>query len=178
MGKSSIEIHNDNIIRLKTDAVVNAANSSLRQGGGVCGAIFRAAGAEKLQAACNRIGHCPTGSAVITPAFDMKDNKYIIHAVGPIYEGGNSGEKALAGCYRAALDLAKANGCRSIGFPLISAGIYGYPIKEAWRIALTTCKKFLDENPDYELNIVFVNRDEDTIALGRTELERIRNAEI
>ena len=171
----SIEIHRNDITRLKTDAVVNAANSGLQMGGGVCGAIFRAAGPEPLQAACDAIGHCHTGSAVITPAFGMKDNKYIIHAVGPRYNGGRSGEaEKLAGCYKAALKLAKDNGCTSIGFPLISAGIFGYPMEEAWRVALEACDEFLKENPDYPLNIVFVNRDEATLAVGKRILKEIR----
>ena len=171
----SIEIHKNDITKLKTDAVVNAANSSLLQGGGVCGAIFKAAGPAHLQAACDKIGHCRTGSAVITPAFNMTDNKYIIHAVGPRYSDGRSGEaEQLYSCYQKSLELAKEYGCHSIGFPLISAGIFGYPMEEAWRIALTACKDFLEANPDYALNIVFVNRDDDTISIGKTNLSQLR----
>lgn len=170
----SIEIHKNDITRLKTDAVVNAANSSLLQGGGVCGAIFRAAGPAQLQAACNRIGHCPTGSAVITPAFNMTGNKYIIHAVGPRYSDGRSGEaEQLYSCYQKSLEVAKENGCHSIGFPLISAGIFGYPMEEAWRIALTACKDFLEANAGYEMKIVFVNRDDDTLDIGKTILSQL-----
>ena len=91
----TIEIHKNDITKLKTDAVVNAANSGLRAGGGVCGAIFRAVGTIQLQEACDKIGYCPTGSAVITPAFGMKNNKYIIHAVGPRYDDGNGGEISI-----------------------------------------------------------------------------------
>ena len=167
----TIEIHKNDITKLKTDAVVNAANSGLRAGGGVCGAIFRAAGVDQLQAACDKIGHCPTGSAVITPAFGMTNNKYIIHAVGPVYSSGNSEEeKDLYSCYQESLKLAKQYSCRSIGFPLISSGIYGYPIKEAWEIALTSCKDFLKDHSDYNLNIVFVNRDDDVLHIGRSIL--------
>lgn len=167
----TIEIHKNDITRLKTDAVVNAANSGLQVGGGVCGAIFRAAGADRLQAACDRIGHCPTGSAVITPAFGMKNNKYIIHAVGPVYSGGRNGEeKDLYSCYRESLKLAKEYGCGSVGFPLISSGIYGYPVKEAWETALKACRDFLEEHSDYQLNIVFVNRDDEVLRIGRTVL--------
>ena len=133
----TIEIHKNDITKLNTDAVVNAANSGLQAGGGVCGAIFRAAGYEQLQDACDKIGHCRTGSAVITPAFNMKNNKYIIHAVGPCYFDGHSNEpEQLYSCYQASLELAKEKRCRSIGFPLISSGIFGYPMEEAWRIAL------------------------------------------
>ena len=174
----TIEIHKNDITKLKTDAVVNAANSGLRAVGGVCGAIFRAAGVAQLQAACDKIGHCPTGGAVITPSFGMKNNKYIIHAVGPVYNGGNCGEKnELYSCYQESLKLAKQYGCRSIGFPLISSGIFGYPVKEAWEIALSACKDFLVAHSDYNLNIVFVNRDDDVLRIGRTMLYKITEDE-
>ena len=120
---SSIEIRKIGITDLNTDCIVNAANSSLMRGSGVCGAIFRAAGARELQAACDKIGHCPTGSAVITPGFGLKA-KYVIHAVGPIWQGGNNDEpQYLYGCYQASLDRAAEYNCHSIGFPLISSGI-------------------------------------------------------
>lgn len=164
----TIEIHKDGITNLKTDTVVNAANQYLQQGGGVCGAIFRAAGSAQLQAACDRIGQCPTGSAVITPAFNMKENKYIIHAVGPVYNGGRRGEaEQLYSCYQKSLALAKEYGCHSIGFPLISAGIYGYPLEEAWTVAISACRDWMNENPDYELQIVFVNTDDEKVAMGK-----------
>ena len=174
-----IEIHKNGITNLKTDAVVNAANQYLQQGGGVCGAIFKAAGSARLQAACDRIGHCATGSAVITPAFNMKYNKYIIHAVGPRYSDGHSGEaEQLYSCYRESLELAKKNGCRSIGFPLISAGIFGYPLEEAWEIAITACRNWLNENPDYKIQIVFVNTDDEKVAAGKAVLKKIEGAQI
>ena len=170
---SKIEIHKNSITKLTTDAVVNAANSSLRQGSGVCGAIFKAAGAGKLQKACDAIGHCPTGSAVITPAFDL-ENKYIIHAVGPTYIDGKHGEpEQLYSCYMKSLELARENACKSIGFPLISAGIFGYPKKEAWEIALTACKDFIKENPDCDITIVFVGLDRDVLDIGKEILEHI-----
>ena len=123
---STMEIRKMSITDLDTDAIVNAANEGLRAGGGVCGAIFRAAGHEQLQAACDRIGHCATGSAVMTPGFGTKA-KYIIHAVGPRWTDGRHDEpKLLYGAYRSSLELAVQNGCRSIGFPLVSAGIFGY----------------------------------------------------
>ena len=170
----TIEIHKNDITKLKTDAVVNAANSGLRAGGGVCGAIFRAAGVDQLQAACNKIGHCPTGGAVITPSFGMKNNKYIIHAVGPRYTDGKHGEKEeLYNCYQASLQLAKDNGCHSIGFPLISAGIFGYPLQEAWEVAITACRDFLEKNADYDLKIVFVNPDEENLSVGKAVLKAV-----
>lgn len=145
----------EGITALGTDAVVNAANDGLWQGSGVCGAIFAAAGADKLRAACQKIGGCRTGSAVITPAFDL-DAEYIIHAVGPVWQGGSRGEpQLLYGAYYRALELAKEHGCRSIGFPLISAGIFGYPLERAWEKALQACRDFLEKNPDCDLLVKF-----------------------
>ena len=168
----SIEIHKNGITHLKTDAVVNAANSGLCQGGGVCGAIFKAAGEDLLKKACDQYDHCPSGSAVITPAFNMKNNKYIIHAVGPRYTDGRHGEKEeLYSCYHASLQLAMENGCHSIGFPLISAGIFGYPLEEAWKVAIDSCADFLRENADYRLKIIFVNPNEETLAVGKSILK-------
>ena len=120
---STIAIRKIGITDLDTDAIVNAANDGLWAGSGICGAIFRAAGHEQLQAACDRIGHCDTGSAVITPGFRLKA-KYIIHAVGPRWKDGKHKEpELLYGAYYKSLELAADNNCRSIGFPLISAGI-------------------------------------------------------
>ena len=124
------------ITKLPVDAVVNAANSRLAPGGGVCGAIFAAAGYEELNSACRRIRGCPTGQAVITDGFDLPA-KYVIHAVGPIWHGGEQGEEQLLrACYENAISLARDNGCSSIAFPLISSGIYGYPREEALRVAV------------------------------------------
>ena len=139
---SRIEILNADITRMDTDAIVIAANSSLLWGGGVCGAIFSAAGGSRLQEACARIGHCPTGSAVITPGFDLKA-KYIIHAVGPVWNGDEEATgRLLTGCYRTSLELAEKNGCASIAFPLISSGIYGVPKSIAWKYALKACHEY------------------------------------
>ncbi|MCQ2522162.1 MAG: macro domain-containing protein [Lachnospiraceae bacterium] len=161
-----VTIVKGDITRLKVDAVVNAANSRLQAGGGVCGAIFRAAGYGELQDACDKIGVCPTGSAVITEAFHL-DAKYIIHAVGPIYQGGKHGEKvALYGAYKKALQLALENHCASIAFPLISAGIYGYPKEEAWEVAKKACEDFLQENVMAELAITFAVLDDDILNMG------------
>ena len=174
----TIEVHRNSITHLRTDAIVNAANSGLNKGGGVCGAIFKAAGVAKLTAACKAIGHCNLGDAVTTPAFNLQNNKYIIHAVGPIFNDGKSGEAdILYNCYQSALREAKNAGCRSIGFPLISAGVFGYPIDEAWWIALRACSNFLSANPNYELNIVFVNPDAEIANRGKTLLHNLQERE-
>ncbi len=169
---SRISIQMIGITNLSTDCIVNAANEGLWAGGGVCGAIFRAAGHNKLQAACDKIGHCDTGKAVITPGFDLKA-KYIIHAVGPVWHGGNSREpELLYGCYQESLLRAKENGCHSIGFPLISAGIFGYPKEQAWERALKACSDFLKDNPDYEMDIIFAVLDDHIMRLGENEMKR------
>ncbi len=134
------------ITKMETDAIVNAANTQLRMGGGVCGAIFRAAGAAKLQAACDALAPIQTGEAVITDGFDLPA-KYIIHTAGPIYQDGNHGEEALLrACYINSLELAKQNDCASVAFPLISGGIYGYPKEEALRVAEEAIGDFLAKN--------------------------------
>jgi len=122
----------------QVDAVVNAANRRLLGGGGVDGAIHRAAGAERLQAACRAIGECAPGRAVVTEGFDLSA-RFIIHTVGPYWNGGDAGEaETLASCYRNALSLADEIGARSIAFPAISTGIYGYPPGQAAAVAVTT----------------------------------------
>ncbi len=129
---------------MKTDAIVNAANTDLLMGGGVCGAIFRAAGADKLQAACAPLAPISTGDAVITPGFALPA-KYVIHTAGPIYRKAQAElcRAQLRSCYRNSLTLAEAKGCESIAFPLISSGIYGYPKEEALRVAQETIRDFL-----------------------------------
>ena len=170
---NTIKIQKIGITDLSTDAIVNAANDGLWAGGGVCGAIFRAAGHNKLQAACNAIGHCNTGSAVITPGFDLKA-KFIIHAVGPVWRGGSSNEpQLLYGAYRRSLELAVENGCHSIGFPLISAGIFGYPKDKAWRKAIQACCDFFEKNPCADLQIVFAVLDDSILALGQQILDEL-----
>ena len=174
---SSISIQKTSITELKVDAIVNAANSSLLMGGGVCGAIFRAAGPAELQAACDRIGHCNTGSAVITPGFRLPA-KYVIHAVDPVWSGGFSGEpEQLRSAYQQSLKVAKENGCHSIAFPLISAGIYGYPQDKAWREALMSCRDFIDAEKDYEMEIIFAVIDDGVMAKGRTIMAELNISE-
>ena len=168
---SLIEIKKASITALNTDAIVNAANESLRAGGGVCGAIFNAAGYEPLQAVCESIGHCATGSAVLTPAFRIKA-RYVIHAVGPRWNGGESGEpRQLYGCYRRSLELAMEKGCHSVAFPLISSGIFGYPKELAWETAIRSCRDFLKDNPAYEMDILFAVIGEGMLKMGRRVLE-------
>ena len=170
---NSISIQKIGITHVGTDAIVNAANSALQEGGGVCGVIFATAGRAELQAACDSIGHCDTGSAVITPAFHLSA-KCIIHAVGPIWYGGENGEpQKLYGAYRRSLELAVENGCRSIGFPLISAGIFGYPHDKAWRKAIQACRDFFQKNPNADLQIVFAVIDDTILALGQQTLAEI-----
>jgi O-acetyl-ADP-ribose deacetylase (regulator of RNase III) len=124
----------------QTDAVVNAANRQLRGGGGVDGAIHRAAGAERLQAACRAIGECPPGQAVATEGFDLPA-RYIIHTVGPVWQGGTAGEReTLADCYRNALAVADTVGARSVAFPALSTGVYGYPPGQAAEVAIGTVR--------------------------------------
>ena len=135
------------ITTLPLDAIVNAANSRLAGGGGVDGAIHRAAGHE-LARACATIGGCPTGDARITPGFRLKA-RHVIHAVGPVWHGGGSGEdRLLAGCYRRALGIAAEHGLRSVAFPAISTGIYGFPPDRAAPIAVQTCAEALARLPD------------------------------
>lgn len=125
------------ITTLDVDAIVNAANENLAPGGGVCGAIYRAAGPE-LAAACARLRPCPTGEARLTRAFRLPA-RFVIHAVGPVWQGGQAGEaELLASAYRASLDLARAQALGSIAFPAISTGIYGYPLKAATAVAVAT----------------------------------------
>lgn len=133
-----------------TDAIVNAANSSLAPGGGVCGAIHRAAGPE-LAKACAELGGCPTGDARITPGFALKAG-HVIHAVGPMWHGGAKGEPDdLASCYRRSLELADEYGLRSIAFPAISTGIYGYPLDQATEIAVRTVRDTVRTHPNVQL---------------------------
>lgn len=170
---SNISIIKRSITDLDTEAVVNAANSDLWAGGGVCGYIFEAAGRKELQDACDKIGHCDVGNAVITPGFKMR-NKYIIHAVGPQWIDGNHGEPSqLYDAYKNSLELAKSNNIHSIGFPLISAGIFRYPKDKAWRKAIRASVNFIMKNPDYDMKIEFAILDDSIISIGNETLKSI-----
>ena len=146
-----------NITTLEVDAIVNAANNSLMRGGGVCGAIFRAAG-PSLDDACDAIGWCDSGDAVATPGFALPA-RWVIHTVGPVWEGGDDGEAdQLASCYRRVLEVAAAIGASSVAIPAISTGIYAFPVEEAARIAVTT----LNSSDAAVDDVVLVAFDEDT----------------
>ncbi|HBS06910.1 MAG TPA: O-acetyl-ADP-ribose deacetylase [Leptospiraceae bacterium] len=141
---TELEVFEGDITTLKVDAIVNAANEALAGGGGVDGAIHSAAGPELLQA-CRSIGGCPTGEAVITPGFKLPSAN-VIHTVGPIWRGGQSGEpELLASCYRASIQLAETHGLRSIAFPSISTGVYGYPLEEAAAVAVRTVRNAINK---------------------------------
>ena len=156
--KNRIEIIKEDITKLKVDAIVNAANSRLAGGGGVDGAIHRAAG-PSLHQACMKLNGCPTGSSKLTEGFDLPA-KYIIHTVGPVWRGGHSGEsELLKSCYRTSLELAVKYKVKSIAFPNISTGIYGYPKEKAATIAIETVVNHMKKEDRIE-KLYFVCFDE------------------
>jgi O-acetyl-ADP-ribose deacetylase (regulator of RNase III) len=157
---------------MNTDAIVNAANTYLQQGGGVCGAIFHAAGADLLKKECDAIGSCPVGHAVITKGYQLSA-QYIIHAVGPIWKGGDQGEaNLLVMAYRNSLELAKEYHLDSISIPLLSSGIYGYPKDEALQLAISVISEFLLHN---EMNIYLVVFDRKAISLSEKLFNEINH---
>ena len=156
---SSIKYYSGDITKLKVDAIVNAANCSLLGGGGVDGAIHRAAGPELL-AECRTLHGCETGQAKITKGYKLPAS-HVIHTVGPIYSGGKSDPVDLRNCYWNSLEVARANGLHSIAFPGISTGVYGYPKKEAARVALTAVREWMEENADYDIDVTIVNFSEE-----------------
>jgi O-acetyl-ADP-ribose deacetylase (regulator of RNase III) len=168
-----VVVRQADITTLSVDAIVNAANTSLLGGGGVDGAIHRAAGPELL-AECRALGGCPTGEARITKGYRLPA-RYVIHAVGPRYRDGRHGEPALlAGCYRNSLTLAAAHGVRTIAFPAISCGIYGYPIADAARIAVTTTADVLRHDTSIT-QVVFACFGSDVLEAYQAALRMVRS---
>ena len=161
------------ITRMQVDAIVNAANTDLAMGGGVCGAIFKAAGAARLQAACSQLAPIKTGEAVITPGFDLPA-KFVIHAAGPVYCHWSAGEseQLLRSAYTESLRLAHRHHCESIAFPLISSGIYGYPKDEALQVAAAAIKDFL---ADYDMDVYLVIFDRVAFAVSEELLGAVES---
>jgi O-acetyl-ADP-ribose deacetylase (regulator of RNase III) len=171
---SRIRVIEADITELAVDAIVNAANSSLLGGGGVDGAIHRAAG-PKLLVECRTLGGCPTGEARITKGYDLPA-KYVIHTVGPVWHGGRHDEdQDLANCYRNSLALATQHGVKTIAFPAISTGVYAFPLERATKIAVREVKQFLDAHPDIE-QVTFCCFGSDASELYEREVAKARKA--
>lgn len=176
IGDRRIRLEQGDITRQRTDAIVTAANAALAGGGGVDGAVHRAAG-PGLLAACREIGGCPTGSAVRTGAFGLEERgiRHVIHAVGPVWRGGGEAEADhLRGAYRRGLELADEAGCGSLAFPSISTGVFGFPVERAASVAVATAREFLAENPVSLREVVFVLFDAATFGAFRKALEGLR----
>ena len=171
IGSSVVELVQGDITKQDTEAIVNAANRSLLGGGGVDGAIHRAAGPDLL-AECRTLGGCETGDAVITRGYRLKA-QYVIHTVGPVYQSSNTRtEQLLESAYRSSLEVARAEGLRSVAFPSISTGAYGYPLEEAAPIALRTVAGFLRAHPEIE-RVRFVLRSEGALRAFEEALQRL-----
>jgi O-acetyl-ADP-ribose deacetylase (regulator of RNase III) len=171
INASTLLLTQGDITKESTDAIVNAANQHLAGGGGVDGAIHRAGGLVIMQE-CRKIGGCPTGKAVITTGGNLK-SKYVIHTVGPRYQGGNKGEAALLkSAHLESLKLASARKLKSIAFPAISTGVYGYPVHDAAHIALNTTIEYLKEHRNIEL-VHFVLFDHNTYDIFTEELKKL-----
>ena len=170
--RNRIEIVEGDVTKQRVDAIVNAANTTLLGGGGVDGAIHRAAGPELLEE-CRALGGCPTGQAKITKGYKLPA-KWVIHTVGPVWRDGQHGEEELlASCYRNSLALAEQKGVRTIAFPSISTGAYGFPMERAARIAVTEIKTFLERNSSME-KVVLVCLGKSAFDIHREALAEIR----
>ena len=167
--KNQIQVVQGDITKLDCDCIVNAANRSLLGGGGVDGAIHRAAGPELL-AECRTLHGCRTGEAKITKGYRLKA-KYIIHTVGPIYSGTAEDAAQLADCYRNSLNLAKEHDVHSIAFPAISTGVYGYPLEDATEIAVKTVAQWLEAHADYAMQVIFCCFDARTERVYQTKMK-------
>jgi O-acetyl-ADP-ribose deacetylase (regulator of RNase III) len=165
-----LEARQGDITQLDVDAIVNAANRSLLGGGGVDGAIHRAAGPDLL-AECRTLGGCPTGEARLTNGYRLPA-RYVIHTVGPVYKGRPEDSRLLAACYTHSLELAREKGVRSIAFPAISCGVYGYPMEDACRIAVETCRAWLGAH-DLPEKVIFVLFSADALDVYRRRLSSV-----
>lgn len=160
---TQIEVLKGDITKLEVDAIVNAANESLLGGGGVDGAIHRAAGVELLEE-CRTLNGCETGQSKITKGYNLP-SKFVIHTVGPVWRGGNSDEKELLkSCYTTALNLAKENGIKTIAFPAISCGVYRFPLEEACKVATNTVKEYIASIPCFE-KVIFIDINDAVIGI-------------
>jgi len=167
---NKLELHLGDITKLDVDAIVNAANTSLLGGGGVDGAIHRAAG-RQLLAECRTLNGCRTGEAKITKGYNLPA-KFVIHTVGPVWNGGtNKEELLLENCYKNSLSLAVEHGIKTIAFPAISTGVYSFPVERASQIAVNTAKEFLENNPSIE-QVIFCCFDESTLNIYKKLLNQ------
>ncbi|WP_226637132.1 O-acetyl-ADP-ribose deacetylase [Novosphingobium profundi] len=174
LGGTRVEVWQGDITQLAVDAIVNAANSSLLGGGGVDGAIHRSAGPQLL-AECRELGGCPTGEARLTRGHQLPA-RHVIHTVGPVWHGGEQGEpELLARCYRSSLDLARSASLRTLAFPAISTGVYGYPAARAAQVAVSTIAYALREHPGAFDTILLVGFDQDATAVLRAALAALEN---